>query len=135
MPQVKLVSISIGVVLTLVLITLMFTSVTPSSAGPLPADEGMAAASMDGKAIFLAQKCDTCHSVPTAGIEAKTKSEKMKGPDLVGVVQDKGGEWISKFLHKEVDLEGKKHPQTWKGTDAELKTLLSWLEAQKKPGS
>jgi mono/diheme cytochrome c family protein len=86
----------------------------------------------DGKEIFLAQKCNTCHSVQAAGIEATTKSEKMKGPDLTGVVAEKGAEWALKFLHKEVDLDGKKHGKELKLSPEETNTLIAWLEAQKK---
>ena len=90
------------------------------------------AAALDGKAIFLAQKCDTCHSVSTAGIVATTKSEKMKGPDLVGVVQAHEPAWIADFVHKKVDKDGKKHAKEFKGTEEELTALIDWLAAQKK---
>jgi cytochrome c2 len=86
----------------------------------------------DGKEIFLAQKCNTCHSISVAAIEATTKSEKMKGPDLTGVVAEKGADWALKFLHKEVELEGKKHGKELKLTPEETKVLLDWLAAQKK---
>src|SRR6185312_3676763 len=46
------------------------------------------AAAPDGKALFLAQKCNMCHNVPAAGIERTVKSEKMAGPDLVNVKVD-----------------------------------------------
>jgi cytochrome c5 len=99
----------------------------PTTASPLPAADG----SMDGKAIFLAQKCDLCHSVSTAGIEAKSKA--MHAPDLVGVVTaEHDAAWIGKFLHKEADLDGKKHGKAFTGSDEELKTLISWLAEQKK---
>ena len=88
----------------------------------------------DGKALFLAQKCNTCHAVSTAGIEATTKSEKMKGPDLVGVVAEKGAEWTTQYLRKQVDMNGKKHGKEVKLSDDELATLVGWLEQQKKPG-
>ena len=42
----------------------------------------------DGKGVFEAQKCNLCHAVSSAGIEAKTKSEKLKGPDLVNLAKD-----------------------------------------------
>ncbi|MGE0640667.1 MAG: cytochrome c [Thermoanaerobaculia bacterium] len=87
---------------------------------------------VDGKEVFLAQKCNTCHSISTQGIEATTKSEKMKGPDLVDVVQAHEKSWIADFLHKKVDLEGKKHAKEFKGTDEELNALIDWLWAQTK---
>ena len=37
-----------------------------------------------GKAAFVANKCNLCHAVSSAAVEATTKSEKMKGPDLKG---------------------------------------------------
>lgn len=89
-------------------------------------------AAADGKEIFLAQKCNTCHAVSSAGIEATTKSEKMKGPDLTDVVAKKGAEWTLKFLHKEVDLNGKKHGKELKLSPEETKVLVDWLVAQKK---
>ena len=99
----------------------------PTAAGPLPAGEG----GMDGKAIFLAQKCDMCHSVSTAGIEAKSKA--MKAPDLVGVVTaEHDAKWIGEYVRKQVDLDGKKHGKAFTGSDEELKALISWLGEQKK---
>jgi len=91
------------------------------------------AAEVDGKELFLAQKCSTCHSIAAAGITATTKSEKMKGPALDGVVAEKGVEWTLKFLHKEVELEGKKHGKDVSKMSADdLKVLVDWLATQKK---
>lgn len=90
-------------------------------------EEGAAAG--DGKAIFEAQKCDMCHDVSSVGITAKTKSEKMKGPNLVGI--DKDADWIMKYLLKEVDLDGKKHTKKFSGGEDELKVLAEWIAAQK----
>ena len=90
------------------------------------------ASAVDGKEVFLAQKCDTCHSVSTAGIAATTKSEKMKGPDLVGVVQAHESTWVKDFVSKKVDKDGKKHAKEFKGTEEELAALVDWLAAQKK---
>lgn len=90
------------------------------------------ASAVDGKEVFLAQKCNTCHSVSTAAIEATTKSEKMKGPDLVGVVQAHDTAWVSDFIQKKIDKEGKKHAKEFKGTAEELAAIVAWLESQKK---
>ena len=87
-------------------------------------------AKLDGKAIFLAQKCNMCHSVPTAGIERTMKSEKMAGPDLVNIKEDAG--FLTKFLRKEADLHGKKHGKAFTGSDEELGALVAWIQAQKK---
>lgn len=82
----------------------------------------------DGKAIFLAQKCDMCHSVSTAGIESKNSKK-----DLVNVVvPPHDAAWVKQFLHKQADLDGKKHMKQFAGTDPELDALVSFLAAQKK---
>jgi mono/diheme cytochrome c family protein len=88
------------------------------------------AGKLDGKAIFLAQKCNMCHSVPTAGIEKTTKSEKMAGPDLVNVKEDAAA--LTKYLRKQADLKGKKHVKAFTGSDEELGALVAWIQAQKK---
>jgi mono/diheme cytochrome c family protein len=98
----------------------------------LLAPAAVEARTVDGKAIFLAQKCNMCHGVAAAGIEATTKSEKMKGPALDGLAAAKGAEWTTQYLKKEVDIEGKKHPKEAKISDDEMKALVDWLVAQKK---
>ena len=87
-------------------------------------------AKLDGKAIFLAQKCNMCHSVSTAAIEATTKSEKMKGPDLVNLKQD--AKALTDYLMKKSDLNGKKHTKGFTGSEEELKALIAWMLEQKK---
>lgn len=87
-------------------------------------------AKLDGKAIFLAQKCNMCHSVSPAGIAATTKSEKMKGPDLVNIKTD--AKVLTDFLRKKADINGKKHSKAFTGSDEELGALVAWIQAQKK---
>lgn len=87
-------------------------------------------AKLDGKAIFLAQKCNMCHGVSTAGIEATTKSEKMKGPDLVNVKHD--AKVLGDYLRKKADLNGKKHTKAFTGSDEEIGAMVAWIQAQKK---
>lgn len=89
------------------------------------------AAEGDGEGVFLGQKCNTCHSVEAAGIEAKTKSEKIKGPDLTGVTDRHDNEWLARYLHKEEELNGSAHKGKFSGSDEELQALLSWLAEQK----
>ena len=95
--------------------------VTASSAG----------AALDGKAIFLAQKCNLCHGVSSAGITQT--SDKVKAPDLAGKVKAADAPKLIKFLRK---LEpggekNKKHAKEFKGTDEEAQAVLDWLATQK----
>ena len=85
----------------------------------------------DGKQVFEDEKCNLCHDVSTVGIEAKTKSEKLKGPDLVNLAEVYEAEWIAKYVKKEADKEGKTHKKPFKGTDEELQALVDWLLEQK----
>lgn len=87
-------------------------------------------AKLDGKAIFMAQKCNMCHSIPTAAITKTTKSEKMAGPDLVNVKTDAGT--LAKYLRKQADIKGKKHVKAFTGSDEELGAMIAWIQAQKK---
>lgn len=86
------------------------------------------AAAPDGKAIFLAQKCNMCHSIPAAAIERTTKSEKIAGPDLPGKHTDAA--FLKKYLAKEEMLDGKKHIKELKGADADA--VIAWILKQKK---
>lgn len=95
------------------------------------ASASSARAALDGKAIFLAQKCNLCHGVSSAGI-AQT-SDKMKAPDLAGTVKAADAPKLIKFLRK---LEpggekNKKHSKEFKGTDEEAQAILDWLATQK----
>ncbi|MFN7963962.1 MAG: c-type cytochrome [Thermoanaerobaculia bacterium] len=91
-----------------------------------------AAAAPDGKAVFLAQKCNNCHAIQTAGIEAKAQNEKLRGPDLGGVVEKLDPALVGKYVRKQEKIEGKLHKFEFKGTDDELKVLIDWLKVQKK---
>jgi mono/diheme cytochrome c family protein len=114
---------TIGFTLT-VLVAVFLLAVLYS--GPASGQAGK----LDGKAIFLAQKCNMCHSVSTADIEKTTKSEKMAGPDLVNVKTDAAT--LAKYLRKQADLNGKKHVKGFTGSDEELGALIAWIQAQKK---
>jgi len=88
----------------------------------------------DGEAVFNQEQCVLCHSVSSAGVVAKTKSEKLKGPDLTGVGERYEAEWIGKYVKKEADKNGKSHTKPFKGSDEELQALVDWLLEQKAEG-
>lgn len=83
------------------------------------------AESPTGKDIFVNSKCNTCHAIKSQDITSK---QADKYPDLSNV-GDKGitAENLVKYLNKEFDINGKKHPVKFKGTEDELKTLVDWL--------
>ena len=79
---------------------------------------------LDGKQIFQAQKCNLCHSVPPAGIAATVKSEKMKGPDLVGLSK-RDATLLNGYLRKTANINGKKHAKQFTGSDEEIGALIA----------
>jgi len=121
----KTLGFALTIVLTVVMLALIFSG---PGAAPAAAQAGKV---LDGKQIFLAQKCNLCHSVSTAGIEATTKSDKMKGPDLVGFSKV-DAKLLNGFLRKTADINGKKHAKQFTGSDEELGALIAWLQKQEK---
>lgn len=105
------------VLATAVILALAF-SVAPAT---------VAQEALDGEEIFMAQKCNLCHSIESAGIEAKVQSDKMKGPDLGGYEPEEGVE-LGAFLRKEAAIDGVEHKREFKGADEELQALLDWLK-------
>lgn len=120
------VGFTLSVIATVTLLAILY-----SGAGMVPAAEAQPKV-LDGKAIFLAQKCNMCHMVSTAGIEATTKSEKMKGPDIAANTSKLDATALTKFLRKQGDLNGKKHTKAFTGSDEELGALIAWMQKQKK---
>lgn len=93
----------------------------------------------DGKEIFLANKCNSCHAIKSQSIakkadeaEAAEKSESdRKPPDLSSVGKKRNADWITKFLLKQIENDGEKHRKRFKGSEADLKVLAGWLETLK----
>lgn len=79
-----------------------------------------------GKAEFLTHKCNLCHAVPAAEIDAKTKSQKLKGPALGGAIEV-DFEVFAAYVRKQGELDGQRHKKEFKGTDEELQAILDWL--------
>lgn len=110
----------------LVTLGLLGTStVVPITAPALAASsEGL-----DGQEIFLGQKCNLCHGVEAADIEAKTKSDKLLGPDLSDVTERHEDDWIADYLRKEQTLDGEEHKKAFTGSDEELGALIQWFHS------
>ena len=66
-----------------------------------------------------------------AGIAATVKSEKMKGPDLVGLSK-KDAALLNGYLRKTAEINGKKHGKQFTGSDEEIGALIAWLQKQEK---
>jgi len=86
----------------------------------------------DGKSIFVAANCNTCHSIQSQGIRKAGTGGETTSPDLSGVGLRHNADWISKWLQKQVALNGKKHLKKWKGSDGDLATLSGWLAGLKR---
>jgi len=96
-----------------------------------------------GKKLFLANSCNSCHTIASQSIEKKTAAgaeeakdadakeatttSKRKVPDLGGVGIERKADWLSQYLQKVEAIDGKKHMKKFRGTDEELATLTTWL--------
>jgi mono/diheme cytochrome c family protein len=116
---------TIGFTLSVLAVLLVATFYSGPARGATPAK-------LDGKEIFLAQKCNLCHSVSSAGIERMVKSEKVAGPDLTGLAAKEDAATLTKFLKKEGEIGGQKHGKLFTGSDEELAAVISWLQQQTK---
>lgn len=129
--------IIIAIAATVAVVCIALSAASPAAAAQAaaaaPAAPAAPAGSPDaGKAVFLAQKCNLCHGVSSAGIAPIVKSPAMQGPDLAGVVAEKGADWATKFLKHQVNLNDKPHKKEWTASDKDLQTLIGWLAEQKK---
>jgi cytochrome c peroxidase len=86
---------------------------------------------LDGRRLFKSKNCIRCHSVSSANIETRSRRGKNKGGDLTGVVKKRNSRTVARFLLKKTKIKGKFHPNSFKGTDEELQTLVDWLLEQK----
>jgi mono/diheme cytochrome c family protein len=82
----------------------------------------------DGKALFLENKCTSCHSVTAKGVEG---AKPDKAIDISKVTDSE--DFLTKYLKKEVtkDVDGKasKHKKSWKGSDEDLAAIIGWLKS------
>jgi len=86
-----------------------------------------------GKAAFLSNKCNMCHSVESEKVEKASggyqkSAEKNVPPDLSNVGKKHNAEWFTKYLKHTEALDGVKHAKAYRGTDEELQALAKWLE-------
>jgi mono/diheme cytochrome c family protein len=121
----------LGATLIVLLVMMLFALV----GGTVSIAEDSGDSPAAGQAVFEAQKCNTCHSVPGVGIVAKTKSATLQGPNLpTATIKDAGTDrdLLLQFVRKEAEFEGKKHKKGAKATDDELNTILDWLAEQEE---
>lgn len=91
-----------------------------------------------GKAIFMKQKCQQCHTVRAQGIgKAPGGGEEEKGeggvapPDLSGAGDERDAKWMADYLMKKTSIDGRKHKKRFKGNAEELAAMTAWLETLK----
>ena len=93
-------------------------------------------AGADGKAAFLNEKCQRCHSIQTEKVEltaggyVKSKDKNIP-PDLSGIGSKHDAEWMFKYVKRTQTREGLKHAGVYRGSDEQLKSLADWLATLK----
>lgn len=93
--------------------------------------------------IFKKYGCTECHSVIALEIgtsksieneedeENDEEGEAIEPPDLSNVGSKYDAKWISGYLRKKNDIEGRKHKKRFKGSKEERRILSIWLESLK----
>ena len=76
-----------------------------------------------GKDIFIEKKWNMCHSY----ISQKVESKKSTPIDLSKGLVFKDTTELSKFLKKEIGIDGKLHPIKYSGTNEDLQVLTKWI--------
>lgn len=90
-----------------------------------------------GKDLFLKNRCNSCHTIKAASISKKVSEDEeeetgdRKPPDLSGIGKTKTAAWMAKYLMKLEKNEGELHRKKFRGTEAELKSVTTWLETMK----
>lgn len=115
----------------------------------------------DGRKIFVESRCYTCHSIKSEseliekekeafakakGVELKDEDgdegdDDKKGGDLSDVGNERDSKWLSEFVTNPKDyfkdeadcskIAKKKQRKRFKGTEEELKTLVTYLSSLK----
>jgi len=82
---------------------------------------------LNGKQIFIDNKCNNCHTVSSNEITSK----KDDVVDLSNSGSSGDVQLIKSFLLKEAKINDKEHKMKFKGSEAELNTLAEWLSSLK----
>jgi cytochrome c551/c552 len=85
----------------------------------------LALAAADGKELFVENKCTRCHSIETQGVAYTGSKEAHDLSEVGNAGLDKPA--LKAYLKKESERDGKTHKLKFKGEDAELETLVTWL--------
>lgn len=90
----------------------------------------------EGKKIFLANKCNMCHSLEAEKIEKTTggfqkSKEKNVPPDLSNVGSRRSADWMKLYLMKKEKNQNVLHVRLYKGSETDLDTLTKWLATLK----
>ena len=78
---------------------------------------------LDGKQIFIDNKCNNCHTVTS--MEITSKKDDAKDLSNVGSLGD--AQLMKSYLLKESKINDQDHKLKFKGTEAELDALVNWL--------
>lgn len=87
--------------------------------------------------VYKEYACDGCHSITAHSIpvvERDVGEKNVDGrvpPDLSKVGEKRDAEWISRWLQKKEELNGKPHKRMFKGSKEERDALTTWLATLK----
>lgn len=83
--------------------------------------------SEEGPDLFVAKKCMKCHTVDSYEIETTSKKDPSEISDLSNSGSEFDAASLTAYLKKETERNGKKHKFKFKGDDAEMEKLVTWV--------
>ena len=78
---------------------------------------------LDGKQIFIDNKCSNCNTLTS--MEITSKKDDASDLSNVGTIGD--AKLMKSYLLKEAKINDQDHKLKFKGTEAELNALVNWL--------
>jgi cbb3-type cytochrome oxidase cytochrome c subunit len=82
---------------------------------------------LNGKQIFIDNKCNNCHTVTTMEITSK----KDDATDLSNVGNLGDAKLLKSYLQKESKINDQEHKIKFKGSEMELNAMTEWLASLK----
>ncbi len=82
---------------------------------------------LDGKQIFVDNKCSNCHTV----ISMEIISKKDDASDLSNSGSVGDAQLLKSYLLKEAKINDQEHKLKFKGSESELNALSEWLSSLK----
>ena len=91
--------------------------------------------------MFKKSGCNECHTILSFDVTVQRKKDaepvekkdedEPDPPDLSGTGLERDAKWISNYLRKKEEIDGRKHEKLFKGSTEDRRAIAMWLADQK----